>query len=276
MKKINVLVDFSESFTDKNGSFYSGTTDLQKENAVEINKSADETIYLIDIHTKKSLEFAVNGGLYPVHNLINSDWKYVNDLGIEDGKSVSPQLTALLYDTVKSKKSGLIVPRHVFFQDYNGEKNFIPSFSFRDVEETFGVKKLDSQRYLDEEVEYVVNAKHMFNGAALQATDWMGNFVDIPEKEMNIFSLIKEKYGQGQDLEFDISGVVMGICIYQTATGLRQIFPKSKINVIADACTHLVYAPLGFENEGIANDAAKRMCAQVGINYLTTREYLGK
>jgi len=276
MKKINVLVDFSESFTDKNGSFYSGTTDLQKLNAVEINKSADETIYLSDIHTKNSLEFAVNGGLYPAHNLINSDWKYASSLGINENQSVSPQLTAPLYDLVKSKKSGLIVPRHVFFQDYNGEENFIPSFSFREVEETFGVKKLDSQKYLDEEVRYIINAKHMFNGAALQATDWMGNFSDIPDKEMNIFSLVKEKYGQGQDLEFDISGVVMGICIYQTATGLRQIFPKSKINVIADACTHLVYAPLGFENEGVANDAAKRMCAQVGINYLTTREYLGK
>ncbi|MBT4376583.1 hypothetical protein HOD29_04380 [archaeon] len=276
MKRINVLVDFGESFTDTNGSFYSGTTDLQKRNAVKINSFADQTIYLSDIHTRDSLEFLVNGGLYPTHNLINGNLKYVGELGVKEDQTVSPQLTQILYDAVKDKSSGLIVPRHVFFQDYNGEKDFKPSFNFQNVEETFGVKALNSEAYLDGAIEYVVNAKHLFNGAVLQATDWMGNFQGIPNNEMNIFSLLKQKYGQGKDLEIDINGVVMGICVYQTATGIRQLLPQAKINVIADASTHLVYEPLGFKTETESNEAVKRMCTQVGINYLTTEEYLKK
>jgi hypothetical protein len=276
MKRINVLVDWGSAFTDTNGSFYCGTTEDQKDNAVKINKNADETIYFSDIHSRDSSEFLINGGLYPVHNLTKKDSYRLNELGVKEGGNVSPQLTSKLYDLVKSKKSGLIVPRHVFFQNYNGEKNPNPAFAFEDVEDTFGVKKLNSQEYLDGGLEYVVNAKHLFNGAALQATDWMGQFPGVPEKEMNILSLMKQKYGQGKELEFDISGVVMGICIYQTASGIKQIFPQSNVNVIADACTHLIYAPLGFDDEKVANDSAKRMCSQIGVNYLTTEEYFKK
>ena len=148
--------------------------------------------------------------------------------------------------------------------------------TFAEVEETFAVQRLNSQEFLDGGIEYVVNAKHMFNGTALQATNWMGDFAGVPVQEMNIFSLMKEKYGQGKDLQFDVDGVVMGICIYQSASGIRQLFPKAKVNVIADACTHLVYAPLGIEDETMGNDVAKRMCQQIGINYLTMKEYLGK
>jgi hypothetical protein len=276
MKRINILVDFGKSFTDTNGSFYCGTTEGQKDNAILINKNADETIYLSDVHTRDSPEFIINGGPYPAHNLIIKDSYGLNNLGIEENKTVSPQLTEKLYNLMKNKKSGLIVPRHVFFQNYNGEKNTKPGFKFEDIEETFNVKMLNPKEYLDGGLEYVVNAKHMFNGAALQATDWMGNFPGVPDKEMNIFSLVKQKYGQGEDLKIDITGVVMGICIYQTASGIRQILPKSEINVIADACTHLIYAPLGFDNEKDANTAAKAMCSQVGVNYLNTKEYLGK
>ncbi len=273
--KYGALVDFSKSFTDSNGSFYAGTTEEQKDNAVEVMKFMDKNLYLVDVHTRQSPEFLTNGGVYPAHNLISKDDYGLDTLGVE-GKTVSPQLTGKLYDVVKDKKSGLIVPRHVFFQNYNGEPNPRPGFEFKDVEETFGIEKLVSQEFLDGGLDYVVNAKHMFNGSAIQATDWMGNFKGVPDKEMNVFSLMKQKYGQGENLEFNIEGVVVGICIYQTASGLRQLFPKSQINVIADASTHLIYAPLGFENEDDANKAAKAMCSQVGINYLTTKEFLGK
>jgi hypothetical protein len=276
MKRINVLVDFGDAFTHKNGSFYCGTTEEQKDNAVLINQNADETIYLSDVHSRESPEFLINGGLYPAHNLILRDSYDLNSLGVEEGKTVSPQLTEKLYNQIKDRKSGLIVPRHVFFQNYNGEREPKPAFQFKDIEKTFGVNRLDSQEYLDGGLEYIVNAKHMFNGAALQATDWMSNFPGVPDKEMNIFSLVKQKYGQGEKLKIDITGVVMGICVYQTAAGIRQILPKAEINVIADACTHLVYAPLGFSNENDANTSAKAMCSQIGVNYLNTKEYLGK
>ena len=273
---IKVFVDFSESFTDPNGSFPCGTTEEQKDNAVKVWQGGDLTLYLADVHTRDSSEFIVNGGAFPAHHLIKRDQYALDQLGVEVGKTVSPQLTAKLYDLVKDKRSGLIVPRHVFFQDYNGEKNPQPAFTFAEVEETFAVQRLNSQEFLDGGIEYVVNAKHMFNGTALQATNWMGDFAGVPVQEMNIFSLMKEKYGQGKDLQFDVDGVVMGICIYQSASGIRQLFPKAKVNVIADACTHLVYAPLGIEDETMGNDVAKRMCQQIGINYLTMKEYLGK
>ena len=72
MKKINVLVDWGKSFVDENGSFYSGTTEEQKDNAVKINKNSDLTILLTDVHSRDNPEFIVNGGIYPTHNLVKS------------------------------------------------------------------------------------------------------------------------------------------------------------------------------------------------------------
>ncbi len=273
---INVLVDWGKAFVNSNGSFYCGTTEEQKDNAIMIARDTDLILYLTDVHTRTSSEFIVNGGLYPAHNLIKRDQYSLEQLGVEAGKTVSPELTEKLQELVKYRKSGLIVPRHVFFQDYNGETEPKPAFTFQDVEDTFSVKKLDSKDFLEGKVDYVINAKHMFNGAALQATNWLGHVEGVPDLEMNIFSLLKQKYGQGNGLRFDITGVVMGICIYQTGSGIKQLFPKAEVNVIADACTHLVYAPLGIADEDTGNLVAKKMCQQVGINYLSTKEYFGK
>jgi hypothetical protein len=271
---INVLVDWGKSFVDKEGSFYCGTTDEQKEKAVQINQQADMTIYFADVHSRSSSEFSCNGGLYPAHNLVKKDAKSLEDLDVESGKVVSPELTDPLQYLVKDRSSGLIVPRHVFFQDYNGEEYPRPCFSFEDVEETFGVQKLKPQEFLDGRIDYIINAKHMFNGAGYQVTDFIGEVEGVPSIEMNALTLLKQKYGQGQGLNFDVTGVVMGICIYQTASGIKQIFPKADVSVISDACTHLIYEPLGIPDESIGNDVAQRMCAQVGINYLSTEEYL--
>lgn len=278
MKRINVLVDWGKAFVDENGSFYSGTTEGQKDRAVQVSQAADLMIYLSDVHTRTSTEFGINGGLYPAHNLIVKDQHDLDQLGVEAGKTTSPQLTEKLYDLVKDKRSGLIVPRHVFFQDYNGEAEPRPAFALEDIEETFGVKRLDERAFLDEElgrgINYIVNAKHMFNGVLLQSSEFAGEFPGVPSREKNIFTLLKQKYGQGQDLQIDFTGVVMGICVYQCATGVKQIFPKATVNVIADACTHLVYAPLGIADEDTGNLVAKKMCQQVGIHYLSTAEFL--
>ena len=274
MKNIKILVDFGRSFVDEDGSFYCGTTEEQKDKAVEINKEGDLIIYLSDVHTKFSREFLTNGGPYPAHNAIKRDQQEHASLDVDPEKTLSPQLTERLYDMVKDRKSGLIVPRHVFFQDYDGGPNYTPAFTFNDIEQTFGVKALNPQEFLDGGIDYIVNAKHMFNGASLQSTEWMGNIPGVPSIEMNAFTLLKQQHGQGADLQFDLTGVVMGICVYQTASNLRQIFPKADINVIADGCTHLVYAPLGIATEQQGNEVAKAMCQQVGVKYITTAEYL--
>ena len=275
-RKINVLVDWGEAFVDTNGSFYCGTTEEQKERAVEVVWQSDLVLYLSDVHTRTSSEFIVNGGLYPAHNLRKKDWHDLETIGVELGKTVSPQLTAKLYGLVKDQQSGLIVPRHVFFQDYNSEADATPAFSLEDVEETFGVSRLDEKAFLDGKISYVVQAKHMFNGTGSQSTEFLGSFPGVPEVEKSVFTLLKQQYGQGSGLEFDVTGVVMGICIYQTASGIRQLFPKATVNVIADACTHLVYAPLGIADEDTGNLVAKKMCQQVGVNYMTTEEFFAK
>ena len=281
MKKINVLVNWGKSFVDENGSFYCGTTKKQKNNAVKIGKNADLVIYFADIHTRGSTEFTVNGGDFPTHNLVKKDWYDLDKLRVEKDKNgnyktVSPELTNKLQDMVKDKKSGLIVPRHVFFQDYNGEKaeNIKSAFEFGDVVDTFGVKKLDPQEFLDGDIDYIINAKHMYNGVGSKSTEWMGNVPNVPTMEMNALTLMTQKYGLGKDLQFDITGVVMGICVYQTASNIKQNFPKSNVNIIADACSHLIYEPLGIADADTGNFVAKKMCQQVGINYISTKEYL--
>lgn len=275
-KVVTVYVDFSKSFTDDNGSFTAHTTKDQKLMARAVSERSDLVIYAVDVHTKKSSEFIVNNGIYPTHNLIKKDQNNLELLGVSPEQTVSPQLTQILYDFVKDKKSGLIVPRHVFFQDFNGEKNPKPAFSFEDVEETFGVRKLDPVQFLDGDIEYVVNAKHMFNGASLQSTEWMGHVDGVPDMEMNVFTLLKQMYGQGEDLIFNFVGVVMGICIYQTSSNTRQIFPNSEINVIVDASTHLISKSLGFGDVESADKAIDSMCKQVGINYITAQEFIHK
>ena len=275
--KIATWVDWGKSFVDEDGNFYCGTTIQEKQNARKISEGADIYLYLGDFHTRSSSEFTVNGGLYPAHNLIARDNDYNSQLGVPECKTTSPQLTDILLDMVKDKRSGLIVPRHVFFQDYDGQdvKDIKPAFNFQDVEKTYGVKRLNPVEFLDGGIEYIVNAKHMFNGAGLQSTEWIGHVENIPQLEMNIFTLLKQKYGQGKGLQFDIDGVVMGICIYQTASGIKQIFPKAEVNIIADASTHLLIKELGFSEIGTADAAIKNMCKQVGLNYTTTAEYLG-
>jgi hypothetical protein len=96
------------------------------------------------------------------------------------------------------------------------------------------------------------------------------------ENERHIYSILKQRYGLGRDLRINVTGVVMGICVYQTASNTRQWFPRAEVNVIADGCTHLVYAPLGIADKDTGDLVAKKMCQQVGVNYLGTREFLGR
>jgi hypothetical protein len=275
-------VDWGQSFVDTDGSFYCGTTPEQKQTAAKVSRSADLWLYLTDVHPRTSREFQAHGGLYPAHNLVKKDWPDAAALGIAPGKNVSPEITAPLHAIVAGKPAGLIVPRHVFFQDYNGGRP-VPCFSFRDVEETFGVRKLDPVAFLDGAVQYVINAKHMFSGALLQSTEWMNSpwsrelreseaACGVPSIEMNVFTLLKEKYGQGEGLVINHTGVVMGICIYQTASGIKQIFPKAEVNIIADGATHLLTPHLGFSEQRAADQALHAMCQQVGVNYLHSRD----
>ena len=280
MIRINCLVDWGKSFVDTNGSFYCGTTDEQKGRAAQIlNTNHDLTIFFSDVHSRGSWEFEQNGGPYPVHNITDKDALALSD--IVKGKTASPQLTDNLLNIVAGKKSGLWVPRSVFFQDW--PYNVKPVYSLKDVENTFGVRRLtqmDPQDWLADKM-YLVNAKHLFNGAAVELTGPFSHYDGIPDNEDNLVSMLRRScdhydHPQGKGLQFDVTGVVMGICIYQTASGIFQLFPKSTVNVIADSCTQLIYEPLGFKDSESANAAVKSMCMQLsGVHYISTAEYLG-
>src|SRR3989338_8213857 len=99
--EIQILVDWSKSFVDSNGSFYCGTTASQKERAVECIRDSDLWIYTTDVHSSYSSEFTVNGGRYPAHNIVKSQWDAAQQLNGAAGKTVSPELTDRLQDRVK-------------------------------------------------------------------------------------------------------------------------------------------------------------------------------
>lgn len=271
-----MLIDWGVSFVDPEGSFYCGTTEEQKANAAAVATTSDLIVYFSDIHTWKSAEFTVNGGLYPAHNLIMRDCHHLRELRVPAFCKISPVLTHKLQTVVANRESGLLVPRHVYFQDYDGEISFEPSFCIEDVEETFTIQRLDPDKLLDGVIQYVINAKHMFNGAALQAGFWLDPFVPLKSHESHVLSILKEKYGLGNNLEINITGVVMGICVYQTASGIKQWFPRATVNIIVDGCTHLIHPSLGIADINTGNLVAQKMCQQIGIGYITSDEYLGR
>lgn len=142
---IVTLVDWSKSFVDEDGSFYSGTTTRQKRNAAMAAELADLVVFSTDMHPITSEENAINGGLYPAHN-IGGFWKYSRDfvyfktpsdkrftLG---AKTMSPELTLEIEATLRERKSAIIVPREVYFQ--GGVRK--PWISANEVEKTFGKK----------------------------------------------------------------------------------------------------------------------------------------
>ena len=65
--RVNLLIDWSRSFVDENGSFSSNTTEHAKDLAVEVIKRCDMIIYMTDIHTANSYEFQINGIFSPFH-----------------------------------------------------------------------------------------------------------------------------------------------------------------------------------------------------------------
>jgi hypothetical protein len=63
--RVNILVDWSCSFCDEDGSFTTHTSENAKDIAVQIIKRCDLIIYMTDIHTEDSSEFDINGTLLP-------------------------------------------------------------------------------------------------------------------------------------------------------------------------------------------------------------------
>lgn len=278
------LIDWSKSFVDKNGSFYAGTTDGQKQNAASIIRWSHLVINNMDLHPVTAPEHAVNGGLYPVHNAVKP-WEYGPDFvynvttqGEEltlGEKTVSPELTDILNGAVSQRKSGLLVPRSVYFQGESSNAFCTPA----DIEETFKQGLITKEEFMDGHFEYIVAPKQYFDATRLDSDISLpATVIDrVPRQNFNIYSLLKMKYPPERfQLIFINTGVVEGICRLHTSIGLRQMFPFDRIINISNATTPLYGVGLGYETADESRQASMQVCRDIGIEYMTTEECIAE
>jgi len=280
---IATLVDWSKSFVDQDGSFYSGTTARQKQNAAMAAELADLVIFSTDMHPITSEENAINGGLYPAHN-IGGFWKYDRDfvyfvtptgkhltLG---AKTMSPELTLEIEATLKDRKAAIIVPREVYFQGGARKPWIMPE----EVEKTFGKTIISAKGFVKGDHTFVVAPKQYFDATRLDSDITLpkGTVRGAPDVNCNIYSLLKLKYpAESCELVFANTGVVEGICRLHTSIGLRQMFKSSRVINLTDATTPLVGVGLGFGTAQQSRDAYVRVCKDVGVEYMSTAKFLG-
>ncbi len=284
--RVSNLIDWSKSFVDKNGSFYCGTTDKQKRNAAQIIERADLVIANMDLHPVSAPEHAVNGGLYPVHNAVKPweygpDFVYMKTQDYEElrlgDKTLSPELTGILSDAASASKGkgGIIVPREVYFQGENQTIFCQPE----DIEATFHKKIITKDDFLEGDFDYITAPKKFFDSTRLDSVITLPDveIKGVPAQNFNIYSLLKKKFPPDKyELIFINTGVVEGICRLHTSIGLKQMFPSDRIINISNATTPLYGIGLGYETAEESRQASKRVCKDIGIEYMTTEECLKK
>lgn len=269
---VNVCVDMSESFSDPKGSFYVGTTQAEIENAARLAAASHLFIYSCDVHCSDTLEFKANGGSFPPHNLITNSQEALRAAGVPEGKKTSPRPVPALSAALCGRPCGIIAPRHVFFQ--SGQER--PDFGISDLEAAFGCKWIhDSAEISSGRCTNVISGVTLFNGATLHILRAQAgtHYEGVPDSDCNVFALLREKYGHGTGLHFAVSGAVLSISVYQTASNIKQMLPKAKVTIAWDACT-----PLPQEEDATTKidwvDVVSKMSQQIGINVTTTDEVL--
>ena len=251
MKKVCVLVDWSKAFVDPEGSFYGGATVEEKQKACKLIDQSDIVINFTDVHTLKSKEFISNGGIYPLHNLVDKDVT-------EERKGSSARLTEIIQNKINEKKMKgcIVIPNNVIYQ------NVKEPIDVKDILNTFD----NLPRLLDvtnkENYNYFVSCKYHFNGTALDY-----NTVGNMQEEFTAASVLRNYY-EDKDLVFYVSGVVTGICIIHTAAGLKQMFPFSKVVIVKDACHPLLGENFGMTSEEECDKIVSSLCKQIGVEYL--------
>ncbi len=282
MKRVIIanLIDWSKSFVDPDGTFYCGTTVEEKRNAARIVSLADLVINTTDLHPLTAPEHAINGGLYPVHNVvlpqtIASDFVYAR---APDGtpvhlgnKTPSPCLTDALQSAVEGRSAGIIVPRGVYFQGNSGK----PFCSPDDIRATFGEEIVSDQDFIRGAIDYVIAPKQFFDATRIDSDASLPDtkIPKVPGKNYNVYSLLKQRFPEDQyELVFVNTGVVEGICRLHTSIGLKQMFPRDRVINIADASTPLYGIGLGYASPQESRDACMRVCKDIGIEYMTTDE----
>ncbi|HUX07440.1 MAG TPA: hypothetical protein VMX35_09015 [Acidobacteriota bacterium] len=273
-ERISVIVDMTETFVDPDGSFYCGTTPQEKENAAAIARLADWNLSCPDLHPMTSLEFEINGGLYPIHSVPRPEAIDLKKYGLQ-GKSIRPRLTRVLHDAIDRSRAGVYVPRQVYFQEPDGSLSYSPA----DVEVTFGLPIITAERFLAEDFTYLIQPKYFFDATRLSAGASSRRTTGeprIPEVNENVFSLIKRKYRSDAGLAFFVPSVVENICTHHTAAGIRMEFPNARVIVPTDATTPLAGVGLGFERAADVAAACRGLALDIGIEYKSTAEIVSE
>jgi hypothetical protein len=273
-KIISVIVDLTETFVDPDGSFYCGTTPEQKLNAARLARLADWNLSCPDLHPMTSLEFNINGGLYPIHSVPRPDELDLARYGLA-GKSVRPRLTKVLHDAIDHSRASIYVPRQVYFQERDDSLSYTPD----DVEVTFDLPIITAEQFLDKDFTYLIQPKFFFDATRLTVDPKINRKLDdprIPAINENAFSLIKRKYGRDNSLVFVVPSVVENICTHHIASGIRQEFPDARVIVPSDATTPLAGVGLGFTHPSEVAAACAALAVDIGIEYKTTDEIVSE
>lgn len=262
---VNVVVDMSESFADPGGSFYVGTTDSELANAARLVRASDIAVYSTDAHPPLCREFSCNGGPFPPHHVVGPR--------SSSATSTSPRPAKAIQEALSGRRGAIIAPRHVFFQTDSGR----PDFVIADLEAAFGVPWLPADPQEHAHHDLLVSAKSMFNGATVHTLRAYENrhFDGVPESDDNAFSLLRERFGLGSGVHFVVTGTVLSICVYQTASNIKQMFPAAHVSIAVDACTALA-TPEGDQNPVDWVAVVRAMSVQFGVDVITTDQFFGK
>lgn len=267
---VGVNIDWSKSFVDKNGGFYCGTTEEQKTLAARLMPSLDLVVNTTDFHSIKSREFKINGGMWPLHNVAEFRKINVEDYGLTEGTTISPEQTEIIDREIDKRRSGIVVPLHVYFQE-GKEISFTPKL----VEEALGNRIITPEEFMREDFNYIIAPKMHFDATTVTSERLLPKIKRerLPATEYTIFDLIHEKYNGKREVVYIGTGVVDNICRHYTTTGLRQKYGARVINIIG-ATTELYGVGLGFEDRQQVRDACERIQRDIGIEHKRLDEML--
>jgi hypothetical protein len=274
MKKtiyVGVNIDWSKSFVDENGGFYAGTSDESKHLTAKLMPYMDLVINTTDFHSIKSLEFAINGGMWPLHNVAEYKAIKPEDYGLKPGTTISPEQTRIIDEAVNKRKTGIVVPRHVYFQD-GVYQNITPEM----VEDAFGERIITSKDFVEKDFTYIIAPKTHFDATTVVSEYSMpaDEIERVPQREYTVFDLIERKFPKSEyEVVYVNTGVVDNICRHYTSTGERQKFGRRVVNIIG-ATTELYGIGLGFEDKHQVRDACQRIQTDIGIEHKTLEDMI--
>jgi len=264
---VGVLTDWSEAWVGENGSFYCGTTDKQKQVTKNAINYMDLIIYTTDFHSIKSDHFSINGGQWQLHNVAEYKTENPENYGLNKTASMSPQLINTLDEAVNKSVSGIIVPKHVYFQDGN-----IESFSPELVEDAFGEKIITAEEFLEKNFTYIISPKQFWDGTRIKGDYGLPKITNskIPSVDYTVFDLLAKKYpSEKYELIFVNTGVVENICRHYTSVGQKEKYPTSRVINLEDATTEL--SGIGFSTNQHVKESMKSMSTDLGIEYVKTQ-----